>query len=114
MNPEIKKLWVDALKSGEYEQGRGALCVGESFCCLGVLCDLAVKQGARVRVAKERDKTTYDSRSACLPPSVSDWAGLDNAWGEYKTNTRGDGNLANLNDVGKTFNQIAYYIERYF
>lgn len=26
MNPVIKKLWVDALLSGEYKQGRYALC----------------------------------------------------------------------------------------
>ena len=40
MNQEIKQKWVDALRSGKYEQGRGFLRVGDKFCCLGVLCDL--------------------------------------------------------------------------
>ena len=45
MKPEIKKQWVQALRSGEYKQGRGQLKQGATFCCLGVLCDLAVQSG---------------------------------------------------------------------
>jgi len=50
MNPEVKAQWIEALESGEYTQGRGALTkVGpdgsRSHCCLGVLTDLAVKAG---------------------------------------------------------------------
>lgn len=43
MNPRIKKLWVDALRSGEYNQCTGVLkstVQPNSFCCLGVLCDV--------------------------------------------------------------------------
>ena len=41
MNPEIKDRWVAALRSGEYKQGTGRLRrVNDTFCCLGVLCDL--------------------------------------------------------------------------
>lgn len=41
MKPEIKKLWVDALRSGEYKQGYNALKPSnETYCCLGVLCDV--------------------------------------------------------------------------
>lgn len=32
--------WVDALRSGEYDQHQHALRDENSFCCLGVLCDL--------------------------------------------------------------------------
>ena len=42
MKPAIKKLWLDALRSGEYEQCKGKLHDGEGFCCLGVLYDVAV------------------------------------------------------------------------
>ena len=47
MNKEIKKLWVDALRGGEYKQGKLRLCnlSQDTYCCLGVLCDLAVKNG---------------------------------------------------------------------
>lgn len=37
MNPKLKKKWVKALMSGEYEQGDSALFSGGKYCCLGVL-----------------------------------------------------------------------------
>lgn len=41
MDKEIKAKWVEALRSGKYKQGRLALRPTEdSFCCLGVLCDI--------------------------------------------------------------------------
>lgn len=41
LDPKKKKQWIDALRSGEYEQGTGALCEKlkdgtYQFCCLGV------------------------------------------------------------------------------
>ena len=35
------KLWVDALRSGKYQQARGALKTGDAYCCLGVACDIS-------------------------------------------------------------------------
>lgn len=47
MNTEIKSKWVKALKSKKYKQGKGALKSylngKELHCCLGVLCDLYIK-----------------------------------------------------------------------
>lgn len=44
MNPEKKRLWLEALRSGEYKQGRKVLKTNsELFCCLGVYAD-AVEQ----------------------------------------------------------------------
>lgn len=40
MDAELKKKWVDALRSGEYQQGRHALRSGNGYCCLGVLCEV--------------------------------------------------------------------------
>ena len=50
MDKEIKRKWLDALRSGDYTQGYGYLCrdtspagsSGESasYCCLGVLCEV--------------------------------------------------------------------------
>lgn len=49
MNPEVKKKWIEALRSGEYKQGHNALRVisegGFGYCCLGVLCDLMKQSG---------------------------------------------------------------------
>ena len=44
MNTEIKQKWVNALRSGEYEQGSEKLYSGRGYCCLGVLCDLYSKE----------------------------------------------------------------------
>lgn len=51
MKASIKKKWVAALRSGEYEQGKFKLRREEtrtiktySYCCLGVLCDLYRKE----------------------------------------------------------------------
>lgn len=45
MSKELRKKWIDALRSGDYEQGKGYLRQHDYFCCLGVLCDLVDKNG---------------------------------------------------------------------
>ena len=50
MKQEIKQQWITALRSGNYPQGRGYLRRidddgKEGYCCLGVLCELAVNAG---------------------------------------------------------------------
>jgi hypothetical protein len=32
--------WIDALESGNYEQGKGELKAPSGFCCLGVACEI--------------------------------------------------------------------------
>lgn len=99
MKADIHALWVDALESGEYTQGRGALHIRapknalghetgpERFCCLGVLCHLAFLAKV-IEVAEEEGGTTigYITKDAgdgergvernYLPPEVVAWAGL--------------------------------------
>ena len=40
MDAQTKAKWVEALRSGKYKQGRGQLRLGDTYCCLGVLCDI--------------------------------------------------------------------------
>jgi len=40
MHPEIKQMWVDALRSGDFKQGQGQLLENHYYCCLGVLCEI--------------------------------------------------------------------------
>ena len=41
MKNDIKAKWLEALRSGRYEQGTGRLRnYRNQFCCLGVLCDV--------------------------------------------------------------------------
>lgn len=81
MFDNIKKLWVDALRSGEYEQGKNVLRNIEknTFCCLGVLCDIAIKQGLPIKTDTINDYSgdrvlKYNSNYENLPESVMDWA----------------------------------------
>ena len=61
MHPLVNK-WIDALESGEYQQGRGKLRTKDNkFCCLGVLCDLAVKEGILPEPKLEKNHYVYNS-----------------------------------------------------
>lgn len=118
MDPAIKALWVNALRSGEYQQGYGYLKTvyqGETrFCCLGVLCDLAIKAGVDVEVEEDSADTysyTYDGENARLPRSVTEWAGVDN---NPTVNTKNQSYaLTRVNDnLNYSFAKIANLIER--
>ena len=115
MNPDVKKKWVAALRSGEYRQGTGRLrSKDDRFCCLGVLCDLAVR--ADVLGAPERGDGYYlygdEYRvSGSLPREVQAWAETDSACGRLNVEVRGFRYLDSLNDGGATFEEIADVIE---
>jgi hypothetical protein len=85
MNARIKQLWLDALRSGNYSQWQGRLRNGDSFCCLGVLCDLHRKEtgaGRWTSVADERSYELPDNSSIAefyLPTEVAIWAGIADA-----------------------------------
>lgn len=79
MNPVIKKKWVGALRSGEYQQGRGRLNDNNAFCCLGVLCDLHVKEtgGKWTRILSSKNGFEYKGTLVGLPDEVLKWANLN-------------------------------------
>ena len=45
MKKNLKKLWIEALRSGKYKQGKYRLSTdkGNAFRCLGVFCDVYAK-----------------------------------------------------------------------
>lgn len=94
-NREAIQKWVNALRSGRFIQGRGALkrdvvspCFprSEYYCCLGVACEVAIENGVYVeremhdKFPTGGDQTTenwaYDGENYFLPPSVVKWLGL--------------------------------------
>ncbi len=96
MNKRYKKIWVDSLRSGKYKQGKGRLKAGNTYCCLGVLCDaLGIE-------ADEQDK--FAGEAYALPISVAETVGLT----QLPYIMLG---LDNLNDAGMPFNEIADLIE---
>lgn len=103
MNPAVKEQWVQALRSGEYEQGAAFLKANGKYCCLGVLCDLAVKAG----VIEEIEPTDVvgsmfgvesDWNGTILPYAVEAWAGLDRSSPYVQTVEFGAIELTVLND----------------
>lgn len=46
---EQGKLWVKALRSGLYKQGREQLQSSDGFCCLGVACDVLIPRAMQLR-----------------------------------------------------------------
>lgn len=105
----MKKLWIEALTSGEYEQGRNALRKGDAYCCLGVLCDLHRKESRR-RWRLGHHWFKYGGEPTGLPEFVTDWAGLPAR--PYPVLANGS-NLADLNDKGTPFPEIAKLIEQH-
>jgi hypothetical protein len=123
-NPERKQLLIDALRSGEYKQARRQLRNGDSFCCLGVACDLYLKHAGDVHAKWADDEAFISSigiSSGSLPTAVCRWYGF----ADYNPNIPrqlvgkyDDGSdkyaisLAEANDEGMTFAQIADIIEK--
>lgn len=112
MRQDIKKLWVEALRSGQYEQGSGALSCDGQYCCLGVLCEIAVEQGLELEVStNDKGQKIFNADSAYLPTEVQEWAQLYGHNPEVLVEDYKEEKLANLNDGGFSFHQIADVIE---
>lgn len=112
MKPGIKAKWVAALRSGEYMQGSGRLRRPDdnSFCCLGVLCNIHAQKHPAV-ASQERYACQYLGAECYLPDEVVKWAGLVSRIGGRVVIDGCSGTLPMHNDSGKTFAQIADAIE---
>lgn len=146
MKKRVLTKWLKALRSGKYKQGRGALCQidkkgNESFCCLGVLCDMYNKEQKRnkkkgLKVKKlDRDHwmvgdlsskpsfvCSYNDCDGTLPTAVIKWAGFRSenhdgtfdSWDVPELITLNDGSDKKYGDGTKarSFKQIADIIEQ--
>lgn len=106
-----QRAWVRALRSGKYKQTTGKLAriddKRHGYCCLGVLCELAVKAKASAITKKTEECIFYNDESDFLPFKVRRWAGLRDDRG-----TLADGSdLSELNDDNRPFEDIANTIE---
>lgn len=112
MKPDVKKLWVEALRSGKYKQGKGCLRAGDEYCCLGVLCDLHRVEFKQDWAHYSLVILTYLTETAKLPRVVQKWAGLAIANPKL-----GDESCVALNDgmcgTKLTFPEIADLIEKH-
>jgi hypothetical protein len=100
MSNESFDRWVEALRSGKYEQGKGQLkTAGGAFCCLGLFCEL---EGFDLAAPWKDEWVNWGTAG-----------GTENAPGVLRRamneNQRND--LAIRNDRGDSFSQIADVLE---
>lgn len=98
MERDVKESWVAALRSDIYGQTQQRLRSMNNYCCLGVLCDLLHPEGWR----SSNEGWEHSYNQSMPGAAVMEESGL------------GDGDadmLAQMNDDGFTFEDIAAWIE---
>lgn len=119
MKKEIADKWVEALRSNTYKQTHGYLRAGDGYCCLGVLCELVGVSGVETDNRSPTAKVyVYDFETCVLPPSAMLLSGIRSEVGLYNTEDDVEYihhtqqlSLAEMNDNGSTFEEIAKVIE---
>lgn len=106
MNPSIKQIWLNALRSGKYEQGQSSLHEDGKFCCLGVLTDLYIRETNQEWEEYSGNTFAFHDDPSFLSHAVKEWAGLHLAWID-------DRPLSTINDEGASFEEIANLIEEH-
>jgi hypothetical protein len=107
LRPEVKAKWVAALRSGEYTQGKNSLRnIDDSFCCLGVLCDLYSKETGQPWDRGCIRNYAFMNAEIDLPNKVREWAALDSQ-GLFNVERV----FIRMNDSDQSFNTIAAYIK---
>ena len=129
VNGDRVRLLVDALRSGEFEQGRGRLNRDDELCCLGVACVVAQRAGLALRAYTDEDGDVHYGRDddgwkdeedyAQLPRSVQEWYGFEFNDPELRAAVDGEHEdtyqASTLNDdYAYDFAQIADAFERTF
>jgi hypothetical protein len=95
MDAQLKANWIEALRSGKYQQAKSFLKTDDGYCCLGVLCDI---QGA------DFDAINEEFGSLSLSYNPKEYLG--------QVPETSASELAQMNDNGKSFSEIADYIEK--
>jgi len=137
MKKSIANMWVKALRSGKYTQTKNALCDNVGHCCLGVLCELYIKdtknniKRTSPDVYDEEGMVSFDGKTELLPSCVIKWAGMifdgeDKSSGTFRIGNKSI-SLAAWNDgkcspfkksdntvVKGTFKNIANVIEEFY
>lgn len=120
---EARKLWVGALRSGVYKQGKYYLHEGDTYCCLGVACELYRLHKSGPDWSNEDDggdyedygddalENSYMGESEVLPRRVMNWLGLKNQCGSHGISMAQERSLSGLNDSGESFETIAAVVE---
>ena len=111
MNSNVSK-WIDALRSGKYEQTKGKLRYDRTegevvWCALGVGCDVFKNDTGKGKWrtyfgASAKFEVDTEKSYGIMPTTVRD---------HYDLCILDARNISNLNDAGKTFAEIADWME---
>jgi hypothetical protein len=101
--------WLEALRSGEYQQGDTYLCYENKYCCLGVAAEIFQTENTHIGLHANDTTKAFDGSIFSAPPYVVETLGLysDKGGSVYV----GHPSLAGLNDDGVPFKDIADRIE---
>jgi hypothetical protein len=102
MDAELKRKWVEALRSGTYHQAVGFLRNEDRFCCLGVLCQIA---GLRI---SSHDNNSVFHESGEYTVGYEAITKLLDGFNYYELAERNDGSNKHHRH---TFHEIADYID---
>lgn len=135
-NQENMRMWIQALRSGGYKQGRGNLKVitpqtgSASYCCLGVACEVAMGNGVQMALdfypvenscpswpayvhgldsgCTSKHGVRFAGTGSSLPNRVQEWLGIDSDDPEIC----GVSTISANDSFGWDFNQIADALEK--
>lgn len=94
VNKERVRLLVDALRSGEFEQGQATLRTqADTYCCIGVACEVARRNGIGIEWKLETRSACcdacdqgglsevkrwfFDGQTGAFSDTVKDWYGFN-------------------------------------
>lgn len=92
--------WIIALRSGNYQQGTGGLRTDNTYCCLGVGCEV---YDTASWVKHDDGIYSYKGGILFFPKFLKDLTGIS---------PDQEKKLIEMNDDGKTFVEIADHIEQ--
>ncbi len=112
MDKKVKEMWIKALVSGEFKQGRGYLESKGKYCALGVLSLLSLIEG-QCTYNQIDGLGRFDNKRFTLSYNTLTWAGMDLE--DFKADVIYEGestSIGDLNDRGVSFKELARIIDR--
>ena len=108
VNKVIKSDWLKDLRTNQYMQGRVYLCRTNGkqvlFSAFGILCDIHAQRYSNFWIKRLfLNRYKYGGEDQFPPNEVLDWAELGKETALA---------LSEMNDAGKSFEDIADYIDR--
>ena len=115
---EARKTWIEALRSGKYQQGVGQLkALSEEgtfqYCCLGVACEIFKETLNLTEEEENRGISSFNGKSSVPPVEIVSLLGLHNEYGDVKKELFRGTALVSLNDeLQLSFEEIAEVLEK--